>query len=92
MEDVSFKKPLEFSLQLISLDDGVSVIFENLKTQVQYEGKIHSIDIGNFERTWKTQIDPLVDDDDISLLDTKTFSIDLTPVIREEIIMACYQF
>jgi uncharacterized metal-binding protein YceD (DUF177 family) len=90
MEDISFKKPLEFSLELIALDDGVSVIFQNLRTEVDYEEKIHTVNIGNFERTWKKSIDPKTDDDDIQQLDIHSMTIDLAPVIREEIIMACH--
>lgn len=92
MEDISFKKPLEFTLQIIALDDWVSVIFENLRTTVQYEWKIHPLNIGNFERTWKKNIDPMTDDDSIRQLDTRSMTIDLAPVIREEIVMACYSF
>jgi len=92
MEDISFKKPLEFTLQIIALDEGVSVIFENLKTTVLYEEKIHTVNIGNFERTWKKYIDPETDDDDIKQLDVRSMTIDLAPVIREEIVMACYSF
>ena len=92
MEDISFKKPLEFSLQIIALDDWVSVIFENLRTTVAYEGKTHQLNIGNFDRTWKKNIDPMIDDDSIRQLDTRSMTIDLGPVIREEIVMACYSF
>ncbi len=92
MEDISFRKPLEFTLQIIALDEGVSVIFENLKTEVSYEEKIYTVNIGNFERTWKKNIDPETDDDDIRQLDTRNMTIDLAPVIREEIVMACHSF
>jgi len=90
MEDIVFQKPLEFSLELIALDDGVGVIFDDLHTEVLYEDKTHVVDIGNFERTWKKDIDPRVDDDSIKQLDVRSMTIDLTPVIREEIIMACH--
>jgi hypothetical protein len=76
----------------MSLDDGVEVFFEQLETTIQYEGKKHPIMISKFERTWKTQIDPMIDGDDIQQLDTKTMSIDLAPVIREELIMASHMF
>ena len=92
MEDINFKKPLEFDLQLIATDDGVTVVFDNLKTEVLYEDKIHEVSIGNFERTWKKEINPKTDDDDIRQLDTRSMTIDLAPVIREEIVMACYVF
>ncbi len=90
MEDIFFKKPLEFTLQILALDDWVSVVFENLRTEVLYDGKMHSIQIGNFDRTWKKIIDPLLDDDDIRKIDMRSMTIDLAPVIREEIIMTCY--
>ena len=92
MEDIIFKQPLEFDLQLIATDDGVTVVFDNLKTEVLYEDKIHEVSIGNFERTWKKEINPKTDDDDIRQLDTRSMTIDLAPVIREEIVMACYAF
>jgi len=76
----------------MSLDDGVEVFFEQLETTIQYEGKKYPIVISKFERTWKTQIDPMIDGDDIQELDTKTMSIDLAPVIREELIMASHTF
>jgi hypothetical protein len=90
MEDLSFHKPLEFTLQLVALDDWVSALFEDIRTEVEYEGKMHSIHIGGFDRTWKRSIDPTTDDDDIWQLDVRSMTIDLAPVIREEIIMACH--
>lgn len=91
MEDLIFRTPLEFSLQIIALDDGVEVIFDTLHTEVSYEWKVHQVSIANFSRTWKKQVDPLLDDDDIRQIDTRNMTIDLTPVLREEIIMACYE-
>mgnify|MGYP006888932806 CR=1 FL=1 len=86
MEDIQFLKPLEFQIKIISLDDGVEVIFDDLKTEILYEWQKHSIDIGNFERTFKKYIDPLIDGDDVRLIEN--MQIDLTPVIREELIIA----
>lgn len=86
LEDIQFLKPLEFSVKIIALDDGVSVIFHNLSTEVRYDWIVFSIEIGNFERTWKNFIDPLSDADDVNKIEGG--SIDLGPVIREEIIMA----
>lgn len=37
MEDLKFLAPLEFSVQIIALEDGVDVIFDTLKTVVLYE-------------------------------------------------------
>jgi hypothetical protein len=91
-EDLQFLKPLTFQIRLMSLDDGVEVYFEQLETEVKYEWKKHPIHISRFERTWKTHIDPMIDGDDVQQLDTKTMSIDLAPVIREELIMASHTF
>ncbi len=85
MEDITFLKPLEFQIQIISLDDGVEVIFENLKTEIIYEGQKHMIDSGDFERTFKNHIDPLIDGDDVRKIENTI--IDLGPVIREELII-----
>jgi hypothetical protein len=54
---------LEFSIEIIALQDAVEVIFKDLRTQIEYEGKEHAIHIGNFERTFKVFIDPLDPDD-----------------------------
>ncbi len=87
IEDVHFLEPLEFSIEIIAMDNAVEVIFKNLSTKIEYEGKIHSITIWNFERTFKVHIDPL-DPDDIRPIENTL--IDLGPVLREEIIMATY--
>jgi uncharacterized metal-binding protein YceD (DUF177 family) len=63
------------------------VIFHDLSTEIEYEGKISKVAIGNFERTFKTQLDPL-DPDDVQKIENAM--IDLSPVIREELIMATY--
>lgn len=90
-EDIKFKKPLEFKIVIMALDDGVNVAWEYLRTTIEYEGKKHTIQIGAFDRTWKTHLDPF-DPDDVREIDTRGMTIDLTPVLREEIIMACYAY
>jgi len=35
--DIVFTKPLSFQLKLVSLDDGIEVIFEIPQTEVEYE-------------------------------------------------------
>jgi hypothetical protein len=75
---------------MIALDDGVEVIFDHLGTTVTYEGKKHIISVSSFARTWKKSIDPITDDDDVRQIDMYGMTIDLTPVLREEIIMACH--
>ncbi len=86
-EDLTFLKPLLFTIKLIVIDDGIHGIFTNFSTEISYENKKAKISIPEFERIWKTQIDPL-DGDDISLINTKNMTINLKDVIREEIIMA----
>jgi len=75
----------------MTLDDGLSVSFENLKTVVVYDWKRHDVRILSFDRIWKNKIDPLEDADDIREINTKNMTIDLAPVLREEIIMACHE-
>lgn len=57
-----------------------------MRTTLIYEGKKESISIPEFERIWKHRVDPL-DPDDIYEI-SKNMTIDLAPVIREELIMA----
>ena len=86
-EDLTFLKPLLFTIKLIVINDGIHGIFTNFSTEISYENKKAKISIPEFERVWKTQIDPL-DGDDISLIKTNNMTIDLKDVIREEIFMA----
>jgi hypothetical protein len=85
--DVKFVSPLEFSVTIIALDDGVDVLFDSLTTTVVYEERKHTVSIGHFERTYKTHVEALDPDDIRPIADNM---IDLTPVLREEIIMATY--
>lgn len=78
---------MEFSIKLLTLDDGIQAIFSDLNTKISYEGKQTQIHIPEFDRIWKTKKDPL-DTDDIGHINTKNMTIDLAPVIRQEIIMA----
>lgn len=87
MSDIAFLKPLEFSIQIIAIDNGISVIFDELSTVVEYEKKKHSIHVSNFERIFRIHPDPL-DADDVQPI--KNNMIDLSPVLREEIIMAIH--
>ena len=88
LEDLSFLAPLEFTIEIIALGSGVDVIFEKLSTKVRYEWAPYTISIGHFERSFRTEIDPIEDPDDVRLIEKDM--IDLTPVLREEIIMATH--
>ena len=88
--DITFLAPLEFDIQILALDDGVEVLFEKLDTRVRYEWSDHTVHIARFDRQWKKKKE-LLDADDIYEIDSHSMMIDLAPVIREEIIMACHE-
>ena len=85
-EDIHFLAPLKFSLKLLSLGDGIISTIENLETEIFYENKKQKIFIKKFEREWRIHYDPL-SPDDICQINMKNATIDLSDVIREEIIM-----
>lgn len=88
MEDLRFLDKLEFSIEIITLDTGVHVIFRDLFTKVEYSGNTYSIEIPMIERDFYSRIDPSNDPDDIRPIEGG--NIDLWPVLREEIIMATH--
>jgi hypothetical protein len=88
-EDIKFLSDLDFQIQIMTLDDGVHVTWNHLNTTVEYEGKKQVINLSEFDRTWKIEREAW-DPDDISEIDMRTQTIDLGPIIREEIIMACH--
>ncbi|MDD2917167.1 MAG: hypothetical protein PHH70_04960 [Candidatus Gracilibacteria bacterium] len=83
--DLTFTKPLSFQVKLIALDNGIEVVFEKLQTEVQYEGDIHTVNIGDIARTFKEQYDPIAPDD-VKFIEHG--HINLKEVIYEEILMA----
>ena len=87
-EDIKFLSDLEFQIQIMTLDDGVHVTWNYLRATVEYEGKKDVLSLDTFDRSWKNHLEP-GDPDDIYEVDMRNHSIDLGPVIREEIIMAC---
>lgn len=86
-EDIIFQDDLAFSLKILTLDDGIQVTITNLQTTILYENKTTPIAIAEFDRIWKLQKDPILDGDDIGQINTKNMTIDIAPVLREEIIM-----
>lgn len=86
--DVEALSPLSFELTLITLDDGIEAVIRNLDVVVRYETVEHHVLIEEVARTFKTEFDPLATDD-VRFVNKKGMSVDLTPVLREEIIMAC---
>jgi hypothetical protein len=87
--DIEFLENLEFTIQIMTLDDGVNVTWKNLSATVRYEWKKHTLSLDEFDRVWKIQKED-TDPDDIHEIDMRWQTIDLAPVIREEIIMACH--
>ncbi|MDD2565649.1 MAG: hypothetical protein PHZ26_02185 [Candidatus Gracilibacteria bacterium] len=86
-DDLKLVKNLELKIKIFSIDDGVSVIIENLKTQVKYGDVLRFIEINNIEREFREKFE-LINSDDIKYV-SKNNSIDLKDVIREEILIQC---
>lgn len=86
--DLTFTEPLRFTLKLLSLEDGIHATFSDVFTTVVYEKHKYQIRIGEFDRMWKKHRNP-DDPDDIGEIDARHMTIDIAPVIREEIIMEC---
>ncbi|MDD2891595.1 MAG: hypothetical protein PHQ95_01390 [Candidatus Gracilibacteria bacterium] len=83
--DLIFTKPLDFTVKLVALDDGIEVIFEKLQTEIIYEGNTHIISLSDISRTFKEQFDPLAPDD-IKFIENG--NIDLKEILHEEILIA----
>lgn len=83
-DDITFTKPLSFTIKLISLDDGIEVIFETLSTEVEYEGNIYPVLLEKVARTFQETYDPLAPDD-IKFIEKA--HIDLKEILHEEILM-----
>lgn len=86
-DDLKLVKNLELKIKIFSIDDWVSVIIENLKTQVKYWDVLRFIEINNIEREFREKFE-LINSDDIKYV-SKNNSIDLKDVIREEILIQC---
>lgn len=83
--DITFTSPLDFTVKLIALDDGVEVVFESLQAEVQYEGNTHVISLSNVPRTFREVYDPIAPDD-IKFIEKG--NIDMKEILYEEILMA----
>ena len=87
-DDLEFTTPLYLKIKLVSLDDWIMVVFENIKANVMYEWTLNFINLENIEREFKKTFD-IANPDDIKYIDMKNISIDLKDVIREEILITC---
>ena len=87
-DDLEFIAPLNLKLKLVSLDDGIMVIIDELETSVIFEWVERNIIVEAIEREFKERLD-LTNPDDIKYVNTKNMSIDLKDVIREEILIQC---
>lgn len=86
-EDLVFTKPLHFRIKLISLDNGIEVLFETLQAEVVHEGTTHVVNISDIARTFAEQYDPLAPDD-IKFIEHG--NIDLKEIIYEEILISIF--
>jgi hypothetical protein len=73
----------------LGIEDRIEIFCRNFSTEVIYEQKKHHIAIALFDREFKLHKNP-DDPDDIGEIDSHGMTIDIAPVIREEIIMACH--
>ena len=87
--DLRFTEDLHFDIAIIALDDGVEVVFRDLSTTVIYEWQRHQIQIWDFERSFSTHYDPLEEMAGTHMI--RHHMIDLAPILREELIMACHE-
>ena len=82
---LTFISPLDFTVKLVALDDGVEVIFETLQAEVMYEWVTHMVSLSHVSRTFKEIFDPIAPDD-IKFIEK--WNIDLKEILYEEILMA----
>ena len=87
-EDLRFVSPLDLSIKVIGLDDGICVIFQHLQATVEYEGEQKEVTIEGIERTFKETVSP-DHTNDIKYVDMKHSVVDLSEIIREEILLQC---
>lgn len=62
-DDIRFLEPLHFKIRILALEDGINVYWDYLKTRVEYDKKKHTVNIRDFDRTWKVHLDPMDADD-----------------------------
>ncbi len=86
-DDLEFLSALSFRVRLISLDDGIEVIIDSLSARVRHEGGTKSISLSGIGRTYNRTYDPLAPDD-VKTVNMKHHTIDLSEVVREEILIS----
>ncbi|HRI35502.1 MAG TPA: hypothetical protein PK765_00015 [bacterium] len=87
-DDLEFSAPLVLVIRIIGLDDGVQVIIETLKTSIVTPDGDRAISLSGLDREFKKLYDPLAPDD-VKTIDMKHRTVDLSEVVREEILITC---
>ena len=94
LEGLTLKTPIKGKFTLMNLDDAISVQFEDINLSVEMECerclKAYSekIKIPSADRIFELEAPVDIEDpNDIFLIDRKTFEIDLTEPLRQEIIL-----
>ena len=85
-EDVILKDLLNIEIQLTHIKEGIEVSFSRFETIADIDGIEYEIDIPTFERTFREKVDRN-DPGSLDIINRKTGMIDLSHVIREEILM-----
>ncbi len=88
-DDLEIIGVLRFELSLISREEGIEAVIRHLETTAIYEWKKQDVHIEEASRSFVTTAD-LLAPDDIGLIHAHDKTIDLTPIIREEIIMSIF--
>ncbi len=93
-EGVTLTKALSGGLKLMNIGDGVNARFEDFTTEVELECErclkkfSKAIEIDSAERDFTLEAPKDIDDlHDIFLIEPKTFKIDITEPLRQEIIL-----
>lgn len=88
-EDIECVDPLAIRMDLIALQDGVEVVLHSITCPtLRYNDRLYDVTVSDVSRTYKQHFDPLAPDD-IKFIDMKHSTIDITPILREEILIDC---
>ncbi len=96
-KDFKLSKPIKMHVQLMRIDDGINVSIENLETEVELtcdkclQKYPHKVKIPEAERIYYFRkphhYDKEADQADIFMVDIKHQEVDLTELLRQEILL-----
>lgn len=81
--------PLVFELRLTTEEDSITATFLHLYVRVRFASQTVEVDLHDIDRIFKPRILPS-DPDDIRPIDMRNQTIDLLPVLEEEITIFCH--